>query len=143
MKKSEFQPRDVLFMSGTALLALLLRIPLLRIPFERDEGEYAYIAWRLASGELPYRDWFNQKPPGIFWAYRGAFELPLDPVVAVHLIAAICVAASTLVVYQIVRPFAGSTPALLASIVFTLLSTDPWIMGTAANTEVFMNLPIL
>ena len=31
-----------------------LRAPLWDLPLERDEGEYAYIAWRMAAGETPY-----------------------------------------------------------------------------------------
>ena len=62
------------------LLVLLIRAPLVDLPLERDEGEYAYIAWRLAYDELPYRDWFDQKPPGIFAAYRLALAAPGEPV---------------------------------------------------------------
>ncbi len=68
------------------LLTLAIRTPFLGIPFERDEGEYAYIGWRLEHHELPYRDWVDQKPPAIFWVYRLAFFLPLDPVRAVHFV---------------------------------------------------------
>ena len=35
------------------------------IPLERDEGEYAYIAQQWLQGALPYRDSFDQKPPGV------------------------------------------------------------------------------
>jgi hypothetical protein len=61
------------------VFVLLIRAPLLDVPFERDEGEYAYVAWRLDSGELPYLDWFDQKPPAIFWIYRLALALWRSP----------------------------------------------------------------
>src|SRR5262245_26244030 len=66
-------------------LTAALRLPLLDIPLERDEGEYAYIGWRLGHQELPYRDWVDQKPPGVFWVYRAALSLPLEPIRAIHL----------------------------------------------------------
>ena len=47
----------ILVVAGLILITAAVRIPLLRVPFERDEGEYAYIAWRLGHNELPYRDW--------------------------------------------------------------------------------------
>ena len=47
-----------------------LRTPLLAVPLERDEGEYAYIAQRMLAAELPYRDAFDQKPPGVFASPR-------------------------------------------------------------------------
>lgn len=44
-----------------ALLATIaLRWPLLEVPLERDEGEYAYIAWRISEGDVPYLDAFDQ-----------------------------------------------------------------------------------
>jgi hypothetical protein len=76
------------------LLTLLLRLPLLDIPFERDEGGYAYIGWRLGHHELPYRDWVDQKPPAIFWVYRFALSLPFDSIRAVHLVALVFSAAA-------------------------------------------------
>src|SRR5690606_12396057 len=51
---------------AVAALALALRAPVAALPFERDEGEYAYLAWRWGEGEVPYRDAFDQKPPGVF-----------------------------------------------------------------------------
>ena len=38
-------------------------------PFERDEGEYAYSAWLLRTGDTPYQDSFLQKPPLIIYTY--------------------------------------------------------------------------
>ena len=65
--------RQTLFLvAGLILITTAARIPLLDVPLERDEGEYAYIAWRLGHNELPYRDWVDQKPPAIFWVYRAA-----------------------------------------------------------------------
>ena len=43
-----------------ALAALLLRAPVADLPFERDEGEYAYLAWRWLEGDIPDRDGFDQ-----------------------------------------------------------------------------------
>jgi hypothetical protein len=42
------------------LLTAAVRVPCIDYPFERDEGECAYIAWRLGHDELPYRDWVDQ-----------------------------------------------------------------------------------
>src|SRR5215510_2910887 len=38
-------------------------------PFERDEGEYAYGAWLMRQGILPYQNAFMQKPPMILYTY--------------------------------------------------------------------------
>src|SRR5947207_14505522 len=105
---------------GLALLFLLLltagvRVPLLDIPLERDEGEYAYIAWRLGHNELPYRDWVDQKPPAVFWTYRAALALPFDPVRAVHLAALVFSAASSCALFFLAVRFMNRFWALAAA----------------------------
>jgi hypothetical protein len=125
------------------LLAVVIRTPLLGIPFERDEGEYAYIGWRLGHGELPYRDWVDQKPPAIFWIYRTAFFLPMDPVKAVHFMALLFAAVSACALFVLARRFMELWQAFLAGLLFTLLSADPLLYGTEANTEMFMLLPLI
>ena len=120
-----------------------MKIPLLGVPLERDEGEYAYIAWRLGHNELPYRDLVDQKPPAVFWTYRAALALPFDPVRAVHLAALIFSAASSCAVFFLALRFMDRFWAMVAAALFTLLSADPFAQGTAANTEVFMLLPLI
>jgi 4-amino-4-deoxy-L-arabinose transferase-like glycosyltransferase len=124
-------------------LTMAVRMPLLSIPFERDEGEYAYIAWRMDFHELPYRDWVDQKPPGIFWVYRLALALPMDPVRAVHLAGALCAALSAGALFLIARRFLEPFWAAVAGASLGLLSADTSVQGNAANTEIFMLLPLL
>jgi hypothetical protein len=126
-----------------AALALLIHLPLIDLPFERDEGEYAYIAWRMDFGEVPYLDWFDQKAPGVFWAYRLALALPGDPVTAVHGVAALFSACSAAALFLLALRLAGTAPAAIGAALFAWLSADPLIQGTAANTEIFMLLPII
>lgn len=126
-----------------ALLTVAIRTPLLNIPFERDEGEYAYIAWRLGHHELPYRDWIDQKPPGVFWVYRLALSLPLDPVCAVHLTGLLFSLATACALFFLAGRFMTRGWALVAGAMFVLLSAGPLLNGTAANTELFMLLPLI
>src|ERR1044071_2696036 len=58
-----------------ALLALLIiivvmiRTNFLNIPYERDEGGYSYYGKLLLEGKTPYKDFYEQKLPGIFYFY--------------------------------------------------------------------------
>ena len=133
----------ILIIAGLVLITAAVRIPLLGIPFERDEGEYAYIAWRLGHNELPYRDWVDQKPPAIFWIYRAALALPGDPIRAVHFVALVFSTASACALFFLAHRFLNRFWAFGAAALFVLLSADPWIEGTAANTEIFMLLPLI
>jgi hypothetical protein len=125
------------------LISLLIRLPLLPIPLERDEGEYAYIAWRWGYNELPYRDWVDQKPPGIFVVYRLAMMLPIDPVQAVHFAGALFAAASAAALFLVAVRWISGFWATFAGILFGVMSAEPSIQGVAANTELFMLFPLI
>jgi len=143
LRPRAFARKTILVLAGLILITAAVRIPLLNVPFERDEGEYAYIAWRLGHNELPYRDWVDQKPPAIFWVYRAALTLPLEPIRAVHFAALLFAAASGCALFLLARRLMNQFWAFMAAALFTLLSADPFAQGTAANTEVFMLLPLI
>ena len=54
-----------------AALLLLLRLPAIVQPLGADQGLYAYVGERILAGELPYRDAWDQKPPGIHYIYAA------------------------------------------------------------------------
>src|SRR5438874_6591586 len=128
----------ILLAISAVLIVSAVRAPLLSIPFERDEGEYAYIAWRLGYDELPYRDWVDQKPPAVFYVYRFALSLPFEPIRAVHLVGLLFTAASACALFFLGLRFINRFWAWLGAALFVLLSADPLVEGTAANTELFM-----
>ena len=133
----------ILLGASLFLFVLAVRAPLLPIPLERDEGEYAYIAWRLGHNELPYRDWFDQKPPAVFYIYRLALMLPVDPVRAIHFVAMLFSATSACALFFLGLRFMSRFWAWLAGALFALLAADPLVQGTAANTELFMLCPLI
>ncbi len=51
------------------VIGAALRINLLDVPLERDEGEYAYLGQRLLQGEAPWVHAWNMKLPGASLAY--------------------------------------------------------------------------
>jgi 4-amino-4-deoxy-L-arabinose transferase-like glycosyltransferase len=110
---------------------------------ERDEGEYAYVAWRMLEGEVPYRDAFDQKPPGVFLAYLGAFSLLGRSSEAIHVFAHLWSAGTAALLFVLLRRLAGEVAAALGVLVFAVVSTDASVGATAANTEVFMLLPMV
>lgn len=126
-----------------ALAFVAMRLPYLDVPLERDEGEYAYIAQRLFHGEIPYRDAFDQKPPGVFVVYAAALAALGSSAWHLHLAAALWTAATTVLLAWLVGRLAGSVAAGFAALVFGLASTDPRLFATAANTEIFMLLPLV
>ncbi|MBK9735175.1 MAG: glycosyltransferase family 39 protein [Saprospiraceae bacterium] len=53
---------------------LMSRLRYLDIPLDRDEGTYLYMGKMFMRGFKPYVDFYEIKPPGIFFAY-GIFDL--------------------------------------------------------------------
>ena len=50
-------------------LVIAIRIRLVGIPLERDEGEYAYAGQLMLQGIPPYKLAYNMKLPGTYAAY--------------------------------------------------------------------------
>lgn len=44
-------------------------------PLDRDEGAFLVIAQEILHGRIPYRDVFDQKPPGIYYLLAGLLAL--------------------------------------------------------------------
>jgi len=126
-----------------AIVFVLARVPFVDLPLERDEGDYAYVAWRMLEGEVPYRDVFDQKPPGIYAVYAVLQGLGAGSGVAIHLLLYAWTAVCAIALHRLLRDLAGGPAAGFAALAFALLSTDPRLTATAANTESFMILPIV
>jgi 4-amino-4-deoxy-L-arabinose transferase-like glycosyltransferase len=126
-----------------AVAYVFVRAPLVSVPLERDEGEYAYIAQRLLAGEMPYRDAFDQKPPGVFLVYAGAFVLLGQSVESIHFFMYAWTAATALALFGCIRRLAGALAGAFAVLVFAIASADPRLAANAANTEIFMLLPMV
>jgi 4-amino-4-deoxy-L-arabinose transferase-like glycosyltransferase len=126
------------------IFSILIRLPYLQVPLERDEGGYAYIAWRMEQGELPYRDIFDNKPPLIYFIYLLIFKVFGYSLGAIHFFLMIWVLAEAVLLYFFCRQlFPEPAIALIAAAIFSLLAGEPGVFGCSANTEIFMLLPII
>jgi hypothetical protein len=131
-----------LVLTAILALSLLLRLPFISVPLERDEGEYAYIAWLMQEGGLPYKDAFDQKPPGVFFIYLLIMKLFGFSIEGIHLGMYLwSLGAITLVYLTGCRLFSPRV-GLLAAGIFSVASISPAFLGMAANTEIFMTLPL-
>ena len=66
-------------------LTTVIRIRLLGIPLERDEGEYAYAGQLLLQGIPPYKLAYSMKFPGTSVAYAITMFLFGQSISAIHL----------------------------------------------------------
>lgn len=133
-----------LIVLAAAIIAFALtRLICLSLPLERDEGEYAYIAQRWLMGDVPYRDQFNQKPPGVFAVYAATFAIFGESVEAIHAVLAGCTALTAGLLFLIQSKLTGRDAAGWTVLAFVVLSIEPAFQGPAANTEHFANLGLV
>lgn len=121
----------------------LLRLRLLTVPLERDEGEYAYMGQLILHGDVPYLAAHNMKLPGVY--YANAFFLGLlgETGVAIRLGLLALNLTTIVLVFALARRLAGATAALVAAATYALLSVSSGVLGFTANAEHFVVLPLV
>lgn len=121
-----------------AVLSVVPRLFYLKVPFERDEGVYAYIADAVSRGGVPYLDAFDNKSPGVYYLYNLSFKLFGHELHAPRVLAALFVLAACLLAYRLVYRLTASFPAGLVAIGFLGAATAaPVYTGFNSNTEIF------
>jgi 4-amino-4-deoxy-L-arabinose transferase-like glycosyltransferase len=124
------------------LLPVLLYLPSMASPFERDEGVYATVAQGLLKGQMPYRDLFDNKPPLVYGWYALSFLLFGEHVVAPRMLAAMLLSLTTLSLFSQARMIFPRGVAYVASGLFGLSTGLPFV-ALHANTEAYMLLPLV
>jgi hypothetical protein len=67
------------------VMVVAIRIRLLGIPLERDEGEYAYAGQLLLQGIPPYQLAYNMKFPGTYAVYAVIMAIFGQTIAGIHL----------------------------------------------------------
>lgn len=129
---------------GAVLLAVvLLRVRLLSMPLERDEGAFAYMAQLLLKGIPPYTEAYDFKPPGLYAIYAVFVGLFGASAEGVHLGLLFANVASIILLFLIAKALVGEGAALAASASFAFLSLGPSVLGFAAHATHFVVLAAL
>lgn len=136
----------ILFWIHLAIITIFLfalRLNLLDLPLERDESAYAYLGQRAAEGLAPYRDFYEMKPPFLFYAYslmNLIFGYSMEGLRwgALFLSLLMCVG-----VYLIGRSFFGPKYGLIAALVLALFSANPYTTMVFAESELLVMVPAL
>ncbi|MEK7861610.1 MAG: hypothetical protein AAB284_09675 [Chloroflexota bacterium] len=123
------------------LASAAIRLRLLEVPLDRDEGEYAYVGQLLLQGVPPYAGAYNLKWPGIYGAYAASLALFGPTVAGVHWGLLVVSAATAVLVYALAAHLGGRATGVVASAAFAALAVNPKLLGTAAYAEHFVLLP--
>src|SRR6476661_4829610 len=124
-------------------LTTAIRIRLLGIPLERDEGEYAYAGQLLLQGIPPYKLAYSMKFPGTYVAYAITMFLFGQTITAIHLGLLLVNCATSALIFFIGKRLVNSTVGIVAAASYALLSVSPSVLGLAAHATHFVVLPVL
>jgi hypothetical protein len=124
-------------------LVIAIRIRLVGIPLERDEGEYAYAGQLMLQGIPPYKLAYNMKFPGTYAAYALIMALFGQTIVGIHLGLLLINAATILLIFLLGRRLINSIAGLAAAMAYAVLSVSLSVVGFAAHAEHFVMLPAL
>jgi hypothetical protein len=124
-------------------LTTAVRIRLLGIPLERDEGEYAYAGQLLLQGIPPYKLAYSMKFPGTYAAYAIAMFLFGQTITAIHLGLLFVNSATSALIFFIGKRLLNSTVGIVAAASYALLSLSPSVFGLAGHATHFVVLPVL
>ena len=124
-------------------LVIAIRLRLLGIPLERDEGEYAYAGQLMLQGIPPYKLAYNMKFPGTYAAYALIMALFGQTIVGIHLGLLLINAATILLIFLLGRRLINSIAGIAAAMAYAVLSVSPSVFGFAAHATHFVMLPAL
>ena len=123
--------------------AAAIRLRLLDVPLDRDEGEYAYIGRLILDGVPPYERAYNMKMPGIYVLYAAAFAAFGATTAAVHLALLVANALATMLVFVLARRWFAAPGAVGAAAIFAVASLNPELHGLGGYAEPFVLLAAL
>lgn len=143
--------RVLLLSLGLLLLGAGLRWPSLGLPLDRDEGEFASLAWLWSSGHgVPYRDYVEQKPPATLGIHAVAQAVVDDGVQGLRSISQYWTALTVLLLGLLLLRWGREREdaarwergAWVAGGLAALLFSASRTQSLAANTETWLSLPV-
>ncbi len=109
-----------------------------------DEAIYGSIAVLMNQGAPLYGSGgVDNKPPGVFWVYAAVFRaFGSYQMTAIHAAGLVAVGLGCVAVFLIARDLAGAGAGILGALFYGLLTAAGNPRLLAANTEVFMMVPL-
>ncbi len=123
----------VILLGLLVTIILLPRSPLQRNVPPRDSGVFLYIGQQILDGQIPYRDMWDHKGPGIY--YLNAFGLYLVPDSrwGVWWLQWLALMTAAILGYKVLNQTFGSRPAIFASLAW--LTTLVFVLDGGNYTE--------
>ena len=123
-------------------LALFVMLPTLIYPPGRDQGMFAYAGHLVLKGAVPFRDFWDTKPPAIYYIYALSEFLFSYSIHAIRWLDLFWQVATAAVLFQITRRIAKSDDvAVIAGLIYVSAYASRGWWNTAQPDD-FLNLPL-
>jgi len=122
--------RWVLLSIFTCLLPMILSVCFMAEPLARDQGYFAFGGWRILDGDLPYRDFWANTFPGVFWYYALLEFISGDASVSISLGNGAIIGLTAFLITAVLPGIRGIAAGLLYGISSVLLHRF-WDIGQA------------
>jgi hypothetical protein len=128
-----------------AVLAVLIfvgfiRVRLLEVPLERDEGEYAYVGQLILQGIPPYELAYNMKLPGTYCAYAVGMAIFGKTIAGIHLTLLVANSLTIVFIFLLGRKLFGVMAGVIACASYGIMSVCPEVLGMEAHANHFVVL---
>ena len=127
----------------TGLMALSCRLFLSAYPMNRDEGTYGYLGSLAIKGLVPYVDFYEMKPPVLYYLYGLGGTLFGFSDFGLRFFGLLLNLASAVLIYLILLRYIDKVYALVASALFAMLSINLYALGFTMVAEHIVNTFVL
>jgi hypothetical protein len=122
------------------VFVVAVRIRLLEIPLERDEGEFGYMGQLILQGGPLYSAAYNMKLPGIYAVYALIMLLFGQSTAGIRLGLMLANVGTILLMFVLARRLFGSFVGVMAAASYAVMSLSPRTLGLAGHATHFVVL---
>lgn len=119
----------------TIIMVYIVRSNFLTISFERDEGAYSYYGKMLLDGKIPYKDFYEQKFPGVFYFYAFIVFIFGSTVAELHSAFIYLNIATVIILFFAAKKIFNPIAAAITIFTYALASMTPMISGFTIQSE--------
>jgi len=124
-------------MVATLVIVAAVRLRLLNLPLERDEGEYAYAGQLMLQGIPPYELAYNMKFPGTYAAYTVIMALFGQTPAGIHFGVLCLTTLTALMLFWLGKKMLDPTTGIVAACAYAVLAASPSMLGLAGHATHF------
>ena len=124
-------------MVAALVMVAAVRLRLLNLPFERDEGEYACAGQLMLQGIPPYELAYNMKFPGTYAAYAVIMALFGETPAGIHFGVLCLTTLTALMLFWLGKKMLDPAAGIVAASAYAVLAASPSMLGLAGHATHF------